>query len=264
MRHALIRYGTIPIINEGEKEIPIDIMGYRVIEYSTKQEKNGPENFKKELENRIKAFDEAPPRITDNPVHSVLANRPSKTIEISWEEYWQQVEEVVNRLKKIKKEGEDFYKPDTIIGLSNGGMMYADLLIHTLFKNTPITSVWIDRSEDRINLKNEFNSGMISGLRLLKEKLGKLDVLIVDDFIGSGRTIEVTLNYLGENVPGVRLCCLTLFCANAECFEKKHLNLLWFNEQLKDYMGFDQKEICDFHVTNKYLLPYGKDMRTQY
>src|SRR5436853_2894710 len=47
VRHALLRYGTIPIIREGEV-LPFDIANYRAIYYST--ELDGPEYFKIELQ----------------------------------------------------------------------------------------------------------------------------------------------------------------------------------------------------------------------
>jgi hypothetical protein len=54
VRHTLFRSGTIPIICENE-EPPFDLFNYRVIFYSS--ELDGPEQFKKEFTERIKAFE---------------------------------------------------------------------------------------------------------------------------------------------------------------------------------------------------------------
>jgi len=69
VRHTLFRCGTIPIVREGE-ELPFDIKDYRAIYYFC--ELDGPDEFKKELELRIKAFETMPKHQPDNPVYDVL------------------------------------------------------------------------------------------------------------------------------------------------------------------------------------------------
>ena len=71
VRHTLFRCGTIPIVCDGE-ELPFDIKDYRAIYYSS--ELDGPDEFKKELELRIKAFDNMEKDKSDNPVYDVLGD----------------------------------------------------------------------------------------------------------------------------------------------------------------------------------------------
>ena len=72
VRHALFRYGTVPIIRHGET-LPFDIANYRAIFYST--EGDGPEKFREELLRRIKAFDSDVKRKSDNPVHDIVGDK---------------------------------------------------------------------------------------------------------------------------------------------------------------------------------------------
>jgi len=74
VRHALYRSGTIPLIKEGET-LPFDIANYRAIFYSI--ELKGPEQFKKELKLRIKAFERVKNEKSDNPVHDILDDKLS-------------------------------------------------------------------------------------------------------------------------------------------------------------------------------------------
>jgi hypothetical protein len=72
VRHALFYCGTIPIIRQGEK-LPFDIAQYRAIEYSS--ELDGPDLFKQELAERIKAFESMREKKSDNPVHDILREK---------------------------------------------------------------------------------------------------------------------------------------------------------------------------------------------
>jgi hypothetical protein len=72
VRHALLRYGTIPIIRQGEN-LPFDIANYRAIFYSTAFD--GPEKFRDELLRRIRAFERNANRKSDNPVHDIIGDR---------------------------------------------------------------------------------------------------------------------------------------------------------------------------------------------
>lgn len=72
VRHALLRYGTIPIIRKGEN-LPFDIANYRAIFYSL--ETGGPEEFRDELLKRIRAFERNVNKKSDNPVHDIIGER---------------------------------------------------------------------------------------------------------------------------------------------------------------------------------------------
>jgi hypothetical protein len=98
VRHALFRYGTVPIVRKGET-LPFDIANYRAIFYST--ELDGPEEFRKELLKRIKAFDSDLKRKSDNPVHDIIGDKllkPERQGMVSRKEYEAKVAEIA-RLK---------------------------------------------------------------------------------------------------------------------------------------------------------------------
>lgn len=72
VRHALFSCGTIPIIREGES-LPFDIANYRIIFYP--KELRDQASFKKELKNRIRAFNRPQNSRSDNPVHEILGEK---------------------------------------------------------------------------------------------------------------------------------------------------------------------------------------------
>jgi hypothetical protein len=102
VRHALYRCGTIPIIREGET-LPFDIANYRAVFYSS--ELDGPEQFRKELERRIKAFERFQERKSDNPVHDILGD---KLIPRTLEDYVEKklFQDKVTELKSLTQETE--------------------------------------------------------------------------------------------------------------------------------------------------------------
>lgn len=71
VRHALYKYGTIPIIRQGES-LPFDIANYRAIAYSS--ELDGPNKFIEKLKKRITSIDDKKTKKSDNPVHDTLHN----------------------------------------------------------------------------------------------------------------------------------------------------------------------------------------------
>ena len=71
VRHTLFRCGTIAVVPKGEG-LPFDIKDYRVVYYSS--ELDEPQEFKKELELRIKTFENIPKDQSDNPVYDALSD----------------------------------------------------------------------------------------------------------------------------------------------------------------------------------------------
>lgn len=101
VRHALLRYGTVPIIRKGET-LPFDIANYRAVFYST--ELDGPEEFRNELRRRIKAFEFNTKKKSDNPVHDIIGDRLitlSFEESVPLEEYEQRVYEISRLNRQI-------------------------------------------------------------------------------------------------------------------------------------------------------------------
>ncbi|MDZ7261916.1 MAG: DUF1566 domain-containing protein [candidate division KSB1 bacterium] len=106
VRHTLYRCGTIPIIRQGES-LPFDIATYRAIFYSS--ELDGPEQFKRELKQRIKAFERIQQKKSDNPVHDVLGE---KLMPVDLKEYVprKRYEEKLLEMESLKKEIERLHQ----------------------------------------------------------------------------------------------------------------------------------------------------------
>lgn len=100
VRHALLRYGTIPIIRKGEN-LPFDIANYRAIFYSV--DSDGPEKFRDELLKRIKAFERNVNKKSDNPVHDIIGER-LLTADISQLVPRDQYDEQIKNTSRLSKE----------------------------------------------------------------------------------------------------------------------------------------------------------------
>ena len=112
VRHALYRCGTIPIIREGET-LPFDIANYRAVFYSS--ELDGPEQFRKELEKRIRVFARFQERKSNNPVHDILGK---KLIPVTLEGYIEKsiYDEKVRELDARTKELENLRQLQKVAG----------------------------------------------------------------------------------------------------------------------------------------------------
>lgn len=181
---------------------------------------------------------------------------------IQWSEYWLLLDQVAKRLENKTSE----YKPDVIMGLSNGGMAFGDFLIHKAYKKewgaspVPITSIWIDRSGGKRDFENEFNEAIILGLRKFMESKENFELLLVDDYVSTGGTIEDAIAYLKNIIPKASIKFLPLFSyETSDALIRNREHFLWLNNPFKD--SFDAEEdTYTIHETQKIKLPYGKDM----
>lgn len=190
------------------------------------------------------------------------ARAAGKPYWISWAEYWELLTDLAGRLKKYSPE----YTPDVILGLSHGGMAFGDFLIHRAYfgsaagmPTAPIASFWIDRSGDRISVDNSFNRAIIEGLRSVLEEKGKLEVLLVDDYVSQGETVELTIKYLEANIPQVSVWFLPLFAYGDSGLKRNRDHFFWFNTKV-DVDIAEEAQVYEIHKTEKHVLPYGKDM----
>lgn len=118
---------------------------------------------------------------------------------MSWDEYLRRIDWVTDLLRPAVEEGH--YVPDAIFGISNGGLIVADLLGKSVFsgKSTPILSLWARRyTKDRDYFKNFHNEAILKAIKESLPKDRKPEVLLFDDHFGSGATSFQAIDYLME------------------------------------------------------------------
>ena len=105
------------------------------------------------------------------------------------------------------------YLPDAVIGITNGGLVAADLIGKRVYagRNTPVLSLWAMRHVVKGEsafwyFDNEYNDAMMAGIQntVAKRTKGEVTLLLIDDHMGTGSTAiqatEYIKNRLGDHV----------------------------------------------------------------
>jgi hypoxanthine phosphoribosyltransferase len=267
MRYVLKKSTTILLRQKGT-EIPFDIAPYRCVEYDPKWD--GAEISKRRIREAIISAIKSP-QTTDSLVYNVY---PSLTINLNphevqpghdrdimpWDVYWAQINEIEGLLTGTVHSGR--YHPFAMLGLSNGGMIVADLFGRSLFKQkTPTASLWVDRVQGNW-LENALNRSVMKALEELAQMGGSMDLLLVDDIVASGTTLREAVAYLKNNLPNVKLSFLPIFSANERYHELIKDLMLWLHPAFKDVELSNRERIQSIHSTKYHRLPYRKDIRS--
>lgn len=151
-------------------------------------------------------------------------------------------EEIENRLCELAKEIEKDYegKEITVVCVMRGACFFAvnlTLKIKNLIKYEFIElSSYDDKTE---------SSGRVRIVNDLRNSIKGKDVLIVEDIIDTGRTMDFLVNYLKHKNPNsIKICVL------ADKPERRVVDIK------PDYLGFT--------VPNKFIIGYGFDVDNKY
>jgi hypoxanthine phosphoribosyltransferase len=131
---------------------------------------------------------------------------------MDWTEYMNRIEWTCSYLDTALSEHR--YFPDAIVGITNGGLISADLIGKRVYagRNTPVLSLWAKRHEAKGQshfwyFDNEYNDCTFNGIKGVCEKEkpdGIIKILLIDDHMGTGSTavqaVAYIKNRLGENV----------------------------------------------------------------
>lgn len=192
---------------------------------------------------------------------------PLKDVDVSempWESYRRKVLDISHRL--VDKS----FTPDAILGISNGGMIFADMLVYSTapYKHKmPVWTLWANRDHrqretlfDNIP-NNELISGLIQWLK--QKKIEKRDrsevvVLLVDDIIATGVTSVKAIEYLRRKTQDrdIEIRFLPLFNKNHK-FDAIRDFLIW----KFDPFNYTDTDIQNLHSTHYNRLPYLKELR---
>jgi hypoxanthine phosphoribosyltransferase len=175
-----------------------------------------------------------------------------------WDVYWNRLELIKSKLENVFRDGS--YNPTVIVGITNGGAMYADLLVREIFETLPAVTLWADRRNPAGNFfDNQLNKAIVSGVRsLVAGGEGDLNILLVDDIIASETTVIKAVTFLGDQLPEAKLRFLPLFSRSHNFSGTIKRYLLW-KDPVFD-MSDDEAE--SLHSTGWPVLPYKKDIRS--
>jgi len=269
IRYSLRRATTI-ILRQAETAIPFDIANYKCVEYSSLF--RGPEKAIQDIVDTINHVISQTPRPADSLVFEVfpqmiveipgiIKEREKEIISLrtmTWSEYWEQLKRIVSKLRDNFQDGR--FVPNVILGISNGGLMYADLLGRELFKGIPILSLWADRwNREGKFFDNAINESIVKGIEsCAPEAKEKIQILLVDDIVASGTTLRQAVLYLGTKLPNSKVYFLPLFSRNEKYFDLIRDNIVW----LDTVFHFKDEDVRTMHMVEKNLLPYEKEIRS--
>jgi hypoxanthine phosphoribosyltransferase len=207
-----IRYGlrdkiTILIAHE-DTEVPFDIRGYRYIPYNafrpTEVREQLAEFIREALTDRIYSDSlvfETFPTLTVN-IPGVFESRGQNARERSsimpWSEYLDRIAYHRSYLRAAIDDNR--FVPDAIVGITNGGMVAADLLAKSTVtpSSIPTVTLWARRyeysSSANAYFDNEFNSRLAGVIQEQHPEGAKL--VLVDDHLGTGLTSQQAIDFL--------------------------------------------------------------------
>jgi hypothetical protein len=296
IRFALRRNGTILLVQDAQA-LPFNVAHFRVVEYRPRF--GGIERARSALTATVlatlSALAQPSLATTDSLVFDALPNLKISGLgfieesptpgRVSWDEYWGRVAQIQDVLNELQATG--VYKPDLIIGISNGGLFLADTTLRLVYKNdVPMMALWAQRSKDEYfdNLINNalIDEGVFKALiptytpeggnppedgrtssRSFSRNLRasrRMRVLVMDDIVGTQRTFLQLVAYLKKRLGSfygqIEIRFVFLFTPRSETVDA-----------LSDYLLSNDAEIArQFKnieleaVTGKSDLPYRKSI----
>lgn len=205
IRYSLRRSTTVLLRQKGTV-IPFDISNFRSIEYVPRFA--GIEKAKQELTGTLQDIHTQPDLKSDSLVFEALpeltVNLPNSARDVGsyvrtmpWEVYWARLQVIRDRLQSVFKDGR--YNPSIIVGITNGGAMFADLLVREIFEEgRPAIALWADRHNAAGNyFENKLNEAIVNGIQgFASEREGEVKILLVDDIVASGQTVLRAIEFL--------------------------------------------------------------------
>jgi hypoxanthine phosphoribosyltransferase len=268
VRYALRKATTI-LLKQANTTIPFDIIGYRHVDYSPRF--HGVERAVQELEEALRiaigrvdatsdslVFEVYPQLLVSIPgvIEERGASSPAGN-RMEWGEYMGRLAEIAGQLRDLFQNGR--YVPDVILGISNGGLIYADLLGRNVFAGIPVQSLWANRP-DRSGkfFENAINEAVIGGIKRYAQRDKGIEVLLVDDIVASGNTLQQAIAFLKANLPEASVHFLPMFSKNAATFAAMKDVFLWSSP----LFGFDTDRMIQTHGSKRFMLPYDKELRS--
>jgi uncharacterized protein len=151
---------------------------------------------------------------------------------------WNQIDDIVSNLsKKVEKEG----KPEIIIGIQRGGLVPAVMLSHSLGVRDVLTLSISRTIDDRIDSQKiePYLQGEICSSTV--ERLSLKDVLLVDDIVGTGITLQTAQKLLRKSSSLSRFRSLVCI-ANLNNWDKSNIN------KPSDQISYIGKEVREWVV----------------
>ena len=201
-------------------------------------------------------------KVEFNLIHEQEDFKPT----IKWEDYGKQISKLTKTLNHLKSN--HYYKPNIIIGISNGGCVVSDIIGSTSYKgySIPVISLWSNRwqnieMENRNYFDNIYNNNLIDAL-VEGTTDEKISILLIDDVVRSAKTYFQAKNYLYDKISSkkeLEILFLPLFIVKKEYLDDAH-NELVFGFRDGEFDTISKETYFKAFCTNQKLMPWGKKL----
>ena len=208
-----LRTKTTILMAQTDTIPPFDVGDYRVIFYSTVKQELAHDALSNAITGAKKRKRRSDSLVFDtfSDISVVIPNYceshgrdvDSNKNMMFWPDYYKRISEIHDWLEGPTKNGQ--FTPDAVFGISNGGLIVADLVGRMLFRGTPILSLWANRFQkpdggeciQHWYFDNEYNDSIINVIRD-KTKSRRAVILMLDDHLGTGTTASQAADYLKD------------------------------------------------------------------
>jgi hypoxanthine phosphoribosyltransferase len=268
VRHTLSPSATI-LMCQVDHEIPFDIGSYSCVKYEPKLD-----GIQEAIEKLIDALDRvySPPESPqDSLVFDALGNisisfseplMGAHFNEMTWSEYWAHLDRIVTLLRAGLDK--DKWFPDVFLGITNGGMIFAEFLARALGREEiPILALWANRQRaKRMDyFSDPVNSAMLQEFNkefLTAEPNGETrTALILDDRLHTGATALAAIEITKSNLTNTDVRYLPMASYNPRYLARCRDHLIWKHKSF----NFSDDEISQIHVVERDYFPYRKLIR---
>lgn len=260
IRYSLRKKTTL-LLRQMGVTIPFDIHHFRCVDYS-------PFTQDVAIRDIAAAIDAAQKSVggSDSLVYEVFPQLnvrgipdvepeegPEEAGQMPWIEYWRRVEEISRFIHDDRASRR--YAPAIIVGISNGGMIFADLLARRFQGFVPVVGLWANRKSKKY-FESDINKHLLVGVKTTIQTNDEL--LLVDDIVASGTTVGQAIDFIREELPEASISFLPMFNRNLQYIDAIREVLLWSKPPFRD----NPEEARKVSETSWTTLPYLKDIRS--
>jgi hypoxanthine phosphoribosyltransferase len=188
--------------------------------------------------------------------------QPSEVKEtMRWDDYLQRVEFLIKLIKRPMMEGR--FIPDAIVGISNGGLIVADMVGRDAFQDKPILSLWANRrtmsKSNNWYFDNPYNQALCKAIISHASKSHPNDnirIILVDDHFGTGNTVRQAVNYLRSQLgEKVKIVYFPLVTQRVDYLDA-HIDIMPYNEEYSRIFHIGKDEFIRQVWTDARYFPY--------
>ncbi len=275
IRYALRNKVTVLLAQVGTP-VPFDIKVYRYIEYDRFKPAEARmriaqsicEGLTGDLVSDSVVFDVLPSlSVTIRGIAESFGEEAATGHEVmSWEDYMNRIEETSHYLEVALREYR--FLPDAVIGITNGGLIAADLIGKRVYagRNTPILALWAKRHIVQGHsaywyFDNEYNDAIMKAIRnsVDAETKNAIDILLIDDHMGTGSTAVQAVAYikdrLGENA---RITFIPIVSRRLDniCVVEEYLPYSCKGKDGQQRFNITKERFLSQLTTTAYFFPY--------